>query len=149
MGNYSNVRMYEPQPVNNRRSYLQNTSYRGNTPPFNGFQNSSNRKLVKKSGAKFKQMEDGAMIVSGWFVRRGVLFKVYCRPYKNTKSSESKTGKTWVNLFCTITNTSNFQSTDCSALLDVGSKRCMIKAYNLILTTRGKGGYCGTQFSNR
>lgn len=98
----------------------------------------------KHSGAKFKKMEDGSVVVSGWRLNKErQMISLYARPYKKTKVTESKNGTKWANLFVTITNQSTLQQTNCSGLLDVNGKRLYIKEYNLIATQGGRGGYFG------
>lgn len=106
------------------------------------------QQVRKRSGAKI-QFKDGAPIVSAWKKNRQGFYVLYARPYKNTKISESKNGKTWANLFVTITNRTTMEVRNYSGLFDMDKKRLYIKDLNMIVTTGGSGGYWGRHLGGR
>lgn len=113
----------------------------------NNYRNNYQRQPKKRSGAKFQSME-GAPIINAWRVSRRQMWVLYARPYKNTKTVESKNGKDWVNLFVTITNRDTMQVINTSGMYDINAKRLYIKEHNLIVTNKGRGGYFGKHLSN-
>ena len=125
------------------RNYQRRNS--GRTQDYSPYGWESPKQMPKKhSGCKFVMCEDGTMIVSAWCVKGRQLLSIYARPYKGTKKIESKSGKIWLNYFVTIVNKTTLQETKTSALFDQASKRLYIKDFNMICTTGGQGGYCGT-----
>ena len=120
-----------------------NRGFSGNYSPNYNRQRGYNQAPKKKSGASFKNVEGGAIIVSAWRVSNRQLITLYARPYSKTQIIESKNGKKWANLFVTITNKTAMTSTNTSALLDIDKKRLYLKEFNMIVTNGGRGGYFG------
>lgn len=118
----------------------------GYSPAYQPRNQYAQQRPKKRSGAKF-QMINNAPIVSAWRVQKGQMYALYARPYKGTKTVESKNGKSWINLFVTVTNRSTMQITKTSGMLDVQNKRMYIKEFNLIVTNKGQGGYFGKHIS--
>lgn len=102
----------------------------------------------KRSGAKFTE-KDGAPIVSAWKKNSKGFYSLYARPCKSTKTTTSDNGKTWINLFVTITNQTTMDSRNTSGLYDPQRKRLYIKEFNQIVSTGGQGGYWGKHISKR
>ena len=131
------------------RGYNRGGGYGSGSYRNRGYQSGGNRQSKKHSGCQLKTMEDGAPVISGWnYSRRGGMVHLYARPYKGTKKSTSKSGKSWMNLFVTITNTSTKVQSNYSGLFDVDSKKMYIKDLNMIANPKAPhGGYFGKHIS--
>jgi len=112
-----------------------------------GYQQQQKR-VVKHSGCRLKQVEGGAYVVYGWKLSNGDMINMYARPYKGTKISTSKSGKRWANLFVTLTNTKTMVKTNCSGLFNLDTKKLYISDFNLIANPQASnGGYFGKHIS--
>lgn len=138
---------------NNRGGYT--SGYNRNNQGYNGRQSFgggynqgyNNQQPKKKSGYKVKFI-DGKPFISAWKkAGRGAILVAYARPYKNTKEKVSEQGKTWFNLFVTITNSQTAVVTKTSGMFCKEDKRLYIKDLNLIGSTAGRGGYFGKHIS--
>lgn len=125
-----------------QRNY--NNGYQSNSRWGAGYGNAGgqarNQQVFKSSGFSVKIKEDGAVICSGWKKTRQGLVKLYARPSKGTHESKSeKSGKRWLNLFVTITNTGTAQVLKTSGMYDVAAKKLHIKEFGWIGTLNGSG----------
>lgn len=100
----------------------------------------------KHSGSRLTMMDTKTPIISGWKASKSNgLTALYARPYKGSKVSESKTGKTWINLFVTLTNKRTNQVTKTSGMFCFETKKLYIKDFNLMANPKApNGGYFGT-----
>lgn len=134
--------------MRNRNFNPQNSRNSGYSNQRNNNQNISRSSSVKHSGCGVRIMEDGSPILFGWKLSGGDMVKLYARPCKSTKSSTSKSGKTWLNLFVTLTNQSTMQITKCSGLYNADNQKLYISDFNLIANPRAaNGGYFGKHIS--
>lgn len=101
--------------------------------------NNANKPQFKKSGFKVQIKEDGAPICFGWKKTKGGMIKLYARPSKGTHAKTSKSGKTWLNLFVTITNETTAQVTNTSGLYCKETQRLFIGAFGWVGSTKGAG----------
>ncbi len=102
----------------------------------NNNNNSNNGAKVKKSGFSV-MMKEGVPICSGWRKTKMGLQKLYARPYNGSKEVTSDSGKTWINLFVTLTTDVGVVKT--SGMFNMGNNKLYIKEMNLIGTTNGGG----------
>ncbi|NDW09066.1 hypothetical protein [Dysgonomonas sp. 520] len=132
---YNNMVMVPAQSVRGQ-SYMQ-TGY-------NGGRQFVNQAFKKHSGAKFGKDKDNRHYVTGWnYSRKRGLVVFGAFEYKNSKEVESKRGKTWINLFVTVTYRATGQIVKASGMYDLGEKRLYIKDLGMVATNRGRGGYFG------
>lgn len=100
---------------------------------------------VKRSGARFGTAKDtGKPFVSAWKKDSGGYHTLFAYPYKKSEKSISKSGKTWVSMFVTITNKRDMTQVRYSGMLDLNAKRLYIRDLNMIVTNTN-GGYWGRQ----
>lgn len=131
-----------------------NNSNWGNNRPNNGsnnnYSNSGNNRPRKRSGATFKMMPDGVMVISGWRKNRYGYFKLYARPYKGTKEHVGeRSNKTFFNYLVTITNESTGQPSNLSGLYYPNERKLRIPQLNQVVSPNGSGGYWGKSISKR
>ena len=116
-------------------SYDRGYSSRNNRPP-------------KHSGCSSRMLDDGSIILWGWRLVDGAMVKMYARPYKKSQLRTSKTGKDWVNLFVTLTNTKTMQVTKTGGLVNMANHKLYINELNLVANPKApNGGYFGKHIS--
>ena len=114
------------------------------------YETSKKKDVVKHSGCTMKMIDGKTPIISGWKSQSNGMLQLYARPYSGTKITESKTGKTWCNLFVTITNKLTMSVTKTSGLLDMDENKLYIKEFNLIANPKApNGGYFGKHISSK
>ncbi len=113
------------------------------------YKNKKEEDYKKRSGCRIVMKDKNTPILFGWRKKyKGAFFTFYARPYEKSKITTSKTGKTWINLFVTITNRNTFEVVKTSGLFCFETQRMYLKELNIIANPKANdGGYFGKHIS--
>lgn len=137
-------------PYNNGGSYGRGSG-QGYSRDYSGGGNYQRRPAKKHSGCGKKTIDaKTGVVLYGWRLAKGMMYKMYATPYAGTKISTSKSGKQWANYFVRLINTSTGEIVKTSGLLNLSNHKLYIKELNLVANPSApNGGYFGKHISKR
>lgn len=148
MGKYNNS-SYDRDRNNNNNGYNdRNYSASGNRSNYNNGGNRNSSAPKKHSGCSAtvasKGTYVGSTVVTGWnYSRRHGMVTFLAAPYSKSEVRTSKTGRQWVNYMVKV-QPEKAASYIVSGLLEVATKRVIIKEMGMVMNPKGgRGGYCG------